>query len=146
MVAQQVVAEVAVVVAPHRVHVVVAVLGVVVLDEESLALHAVVVPLPRLVRARPPERHLLEARMGNKGKREFIQVLRLLEAIPMEVLSTIDVNWESMGQYMDKLDKRLGVNTGTLIGHTPLRYYVMGDDCQGDEKADCRIDRGDLFA
>lgn len=32
-------------------------------------------------------RHLLEARMGNKGKREFIPVLRLLEAIPMEVVT-----------------------------------------------------------
>ena len=26
-------------------------------------------------------RHLLEARMGNRGKREFIQVLRLMEAM-----------------------------------------------------------------
>ncbi|MEV9454812.1 IS21 family transposase, partial [Klebsiella pneumoniae] len=32
-------------------------------------------------------RHLLEARMGNKGKREFIQILRLLEAIPMEIVT-----------------------------------------------------------
>jgi transposase len=32
-------------------------------------------------------RHLLEARMGNKGKREFIQVLRLLEVIPKEVVT-----------------------------------------------------------
>ncbi len=32
-------------------------------------------------------RHLLEARMGNRGKREFIQVLRLLEAIPMEIVA-----------------------------------------------------------
>src|ERR1700712_3238588 len=32
-------------------------------------------------------RHLLEARMGNKGKREFIQVLRLLEAMPREVVT-----------------------------------------------------------
>ena len=29
-------------------------------------------------------RHLLEARMGNRGKREFIQVLRLMEAIPQD--------------------------------------------------------------
>jgi transposase len=28
-------------------------------------------------------RHLLEVRMGNRGKREFIQVLRLLEALPL---------------------------------------------------------------
>ncbi len=32
-------------------------------------------------------RHLLEARMGNRGKREFIQVLRLMEAIPKEVVT-----------------------------------------------------------
>jgi len=32
-------------------------------------------------------RHLLEARMGNRGKREFIQVLRLMEAIPMGIVA-----------------------------------------------------------
>jgi transposase len=32
-------------------------------------------------------RHLLEARMGNRGKREFIQVLRLLEALPMDLVT-----------------------------------------------------------
>jgi transposase len=32
-------------------------------------------------------RHLLEARMGNRGKREFIQVLRLMEAIPKDVVT-----------------------------------------------------------
>jgi N-acyl-D-amino-acid deacylase len=51
----------------------------------------------------------------------------------MDVLSTIDVDWETIPEYMDKLDKRLGVNTGTLIGHTPVRYYVMGDECQKRE-------------
>ena len=33
-------------------------------------------------------RHLLEACMGNRGKREFIQVLRLLEAMPQEIVAT----------------------------------------------------------
>ncbi len=32
-------------------------------------------------------RHLLEARMGNRGKREFIQVLRLMEAAPKDVVA-----------------------------------------------------------
>ena len=34
-----------------------------------------------------PLRHLLEARMGNRGKREFIQVLRLLEALPLGIVT-----------------------------------------------------------
>ena len=32
-------------------------------------------------------RHLLEARMGNRGKREFIQALRLMEAAPKEIVA-----------------------------------------------------------
>jgi N-acyl-D-amino-acid deacylase len=64
------------------------------------------------------------------GERRTAEFLSYVEAIPMEVLETIDVDWETIPQYMDKLDKCLGVNAGTLIGHTPLRYYVMGDDCQ----------------
>jgi hypothetical protein len=32
-------------------------------------------------------RHLLEARMGNRGKREFIQVLRLMEAMPQALVT-----------------------------------------------------------
>jgi hypothetical protein len=32
-------------------------------------------------------RHLLEARMGNRGKREFIQVLRLMEAMPQTIVT-----------------------------------------------------------
>lgn len=32
-------------------------------------------------------RHLMEARMGNRGKRKFIQVLQLMEAIPKEAVT-----------------------------------------------------------
>lgn len=73
---------------------------------------------------------LAPVRPGAKAQSRTAEFLSYVEAIPMEVLSTIDVDWETIPQYMDKLDQRLGVNTGTLIGHTPLRYYVMGDECQ----------------
>ncbi len=48
----------------------------------------------------------------------------------MSVLKTVDFDWETIPQYMDRLDKRLGINVGNLIGHTAVRHYVMGDDCQ----------------
>ncbi|ETW95161.1 MAG: hypothetical protein ETSY1_31760 [Candidatus Entotheonella factor] len=66
------------------------------------------------------------------GKEErAAEFLSYVEAIPMDVLRTIDVDWETVPEYMDKLDKNLGINVGTLIGHSALRYYVMGDECQG---------------
>ncbi len=59
------------------------------------------------------------------------EFLSYVEAIPMEVLRTVDFSWETFPQYMDTLDRRLGVNVGTLMGHSAVRYHVMGDECQG---------------
>ncbi|MCE2464503.1 MAG: amidohydrolase family protein [Dehalococcoidia bacterium] len=61
------------------------------------------------------------------------EFLSYVEAIPMDVLQTVDFSWETTRQYMDTLDRRLGVNVGTLIGHSAIRHYVMGDECQGRE-------------
>jgi N-acyl-D-amino-acid deacylase len=66
-----------------------------------------------------------------KGKEERLaEFLSYVEAIPMEVLRTVEFEWETFPQYMDRLDHHLGVNVGTMIGHTAVRHYVMGDDCQ----------------
>src|SRR5678815_5568793 len=46
-----------------------------------------------------------------KGKeKRMAEFLSYVEAIPMEVLGTVEVDWESFPQYMDKLDRNLGVN------------------------------------
>lgn len=58
------------------------------------------------------------------------EFLSYVEAIPMQTLSTVPVTWESFGQYMDAVDRRLGVNAVALIGHTAVRHYVMGADSQ----------------
>ena len=59
---------------------------------------------------------LAPVRRGNEER--MAEFLSYVEAIPMEVLRTVDVNWETFPQYMDRLDNNLGVNAGTLIGHT----------------------------
>jgi N-acyl-D-aspartate/D-glutamate deacylase len=67
-----------------------------------------------------------------KGKGQRLEeFLSYVEAIPMETLKTVDVRWESIGDYMAVLDQRLGVNVGNLIGHTAVRHYVMGEESQG---------------
>ena len=68
------------------------------------------------------------------------EFLSYVEAIPMETLRTVDVTWESLGEYMDVIDKRLGVNVGTLVGHTPVRHYVMGKESQGRAATSAEIE------
>ncbi len=67
------------------------------------------------------------------------EFLSRVEAIPMEVLRTVDFSWETNAQYMDALDGRIGVNVGTLIGHSAVRYYVMGDESQGRGATEAEI-------
>jgi N-acyl-D-amino-acid deacylase len=75
-----------------------------------------------------------------KGTEERLaEFLSYVEAIPMSVLKTVDFDWETIPQYMDHLDKRLGINVGNLIGHTAVRHYVMRDDCQKPGATDDQI-------
>ena len=80
---------------------------------------------------------LAPVRRGNATR--MAEFLSYVEAIPMEVLNTIEVDWETFPQYMDRLDQNLGVNVGTLIGHTAVRYYVMGEECQKRAATDAEL-------
>src|SRR5690349_11190266 len=75
-----------------------------------------------------------------RGKEERLaEFLSYVEAIPMEVLRTVEFDWETVPQYIERLDQNLGVNVGQLIGHTAVRYYVMGDECQKRTATDDEI-------
>src|SRR5438270_573686 len=75
-----------------------------------------------------------------KGKEERLcEFLSYVEAIPMEVLNTLEFTWESFPEYLEQMDHHLGVNVGNLIGHTAVRYYVMGDECQKRTATDDEI-------
>src|SRR6266567_1017115 len=76
------------------------------------------------------------------GKEERLaEFLSYVEAIPMEVLRTLEFGWETVPQYLEQLDHHLGVNVGNLIGHTAVRYYVMGDECQKRTATDDEINQ-----
>src|SRR6516162_3945948 len=73
------------------------------------------------------------------SERRLSEFLSYVEAIPMEVLDTLEFTWETFPEYLDQMDHHLGVNVGNLIGHTAVRYYVMGDDCQKRTATDDEI-------
>jgi N-acyl-D-aspartate/D-glutamate deacylase len=36
--------------------------------------------------------------------------------------------WTTIGEYLDVLDQRLGLNVAALVGHNAVRYFVMGEE------------------
>ncbi len=56
---------------------------------------------------------------------EGMSVAALEEGVPW--------NWETFGEYLDRLEGRVGVNIAFLVGHCALRRYVMGAEAIGNE-------------
>src|SRR6202171_5272131 len=56
---------------------------------------------------------LAPVRRGSEER--LAEFLSYVEAIPLETLKTVAISWETIPEYMDTIDKRLGVNVGNLI-------------------------------
>ena len=69
---------------------------------------------------------------AHEGDREMLaSVLSHVEAIPLEAIRAgVKWSWETIPQYLDALDQRLGINVASLIGHSAVRRYVMGEASQ----------------
>src|SRR5262249_1602978 len=50
-----------------------------------------------------------------------------VESIELAALeSTLPWRWETFGEYLDTLERRLGVNVVAQVGHSAVRRYVLG--------------------
>ena len=66
----------------------------------------------------------------------YLEFFSDAEQIPLPVLKAgVDVTWESVGDYLNALGKKRGINVGTLIGHSGIRRYVMGEAADQRVKA-----------
>ncbi len=62
------------------------------------------------------------------------RMMAKVEGMPLKALEEgVDWNWESFAEYLDRLEGKVAVNTGFLVGHCALLRYVMGADATGQE-------------
>ena len=74
--------------------------------------------------------------------RKFLaDMMETVEDIPADAIMTgLSWNWEHYGEYLDELEGlKPAINVAGLIGHSALRYYVMGEraieeQATGEEK------------
>jgi len=69
---------------------------------------------------------------AHKEDRENLAgVLSHVEAIPLEAIEAgVNWTWETIPEYLNALDQKLGINVAALIGHSAVRRYVMGEASQ----------------
>jgi N-acyl-D-aspartate/D-glutamate deacylase len=62
------------------------------------------------------------------------RMMAKVEGMPLPALEQgVPWNWSSFGEYLDRLEGKVGVNTAFLVGHCALRRNVMGADAVGNE-------------
>lgn len=85
-----------------------------------------------------PEHGITSIVMGNCGlalapvktgdEEDLLKSFVRVEAIPRSVLEQgVRWGWRTYGEYLDRLEGRLGINVGGLVGHIAVRQYVLGD-------------------
>ena len=67
----------------------------------------------------------------------LMKMLARVEGMPLESLAEgVPWDWQTFGEYLDRLEGRLSVNAGFLVGHSALRCSVMGERAVGFEASD----------
>jgi N-acyl-D-amino-acid deacylase len=76
-----------------------------------------------------------------QARERLAGMLSYVEAIPMDVLNAgVPWTWESFPEYMTAIGRRLAVNVGTLVGHSAVRLFAMGEECSDRPATDAELD------
>ncbi len=69
------------------------------------------------------------------------RMMAKVEGMPLTALEHgVEWDWETFAQYLGRLDGKVAVNAGFLVGHCALRRYVMGAEAVGREATDAEIE------
>jgi N-acyl-D-aspartate/D-glutamate deacylase len=76
------------------------------------------------------------------GRRKLVKMFEKIEDIKEPTFdAAVSFAWESFGEYLDFIRPGLGLNVGALVGHSALRFYVMGKESQERVATDDEIAR-----
>ena len=83
---------------------------------------------------------LAPVRPGTSDK--LVSMFQVIEDIKKPTFdAAVPFSWESFPEYLDYIKGDLSINVGALIGHSAIRYYVMGKESQEREANASEIDK-----
>jgi N-acyl-D-aspartate/D-glutamate deacylase len=69
------------------------------------------------------------------------KMMAKVEGMPLAALEQgITWNWHTFGEFLDRLDGKIAVNAGFLVGHCAIRRYVMREASVGEKATPEQVD------
>jgi N-acyl-D-aspartate/D-glutamate deacylase len=82
------------------------------------------------------------APVRDQGSAKLVSMFEVIEDIKKPTFdAAVPFSWESFPEYLDFIRPGLGINVAALIGHSALRYYVMGAASQEREATAAEIEQ-----
>lgn len=77
------------------------------------------------------------------GSTDYLRrMLARVEGMPLEALETgVSWDWTSFGEMLGRLDGKVAVNAGFLVGHSTLRRLAMGEAAVSGTASDADVER-----
>ncbi len=78
-----------------------------------------------------------------EGSAEYLlPMLARVEGMPIETLeNAVPWDWSSFGEFLDRMEGKVGLNAGFFAGHSAIRRYVMGPRAVGEKASDIDLER-----
>ena len=81
------------------------------------------------------------APVKRSDQRALAGMFKQIEDIPLSAFDEgVPWSWETFGEYLSFVRRGLGINVAALVGHSPLRVYVMGAAAQERAATDAELD------
>ncbi|HXC75967.1 MAG TPA: amidohydrolase family protein [Candidatus Acidoferrum sp.] len=72
----------------------------------------------------------------------LLPMLARVEGMPLESLEAgLDLGWSDFASWLDRLEGRLSVNAGFMVGHSTIRRLVMGESAVGSEASSSQLEK-----
>ncbi|MCB1248582.1 MAG: amidohydrolase family protein [Acidimicrobiales bacterium] len=69
------------------------------------------------------------------------RMMAKVEGMPLKALEEgVTWDWSSFGEYLGRLEGRIALNAGFLVGHCAIRRYVMGAEATGNAATADQVD------
>ncbi len=82
------------------------------------------------------------APVREEGRSKLTSMFEVIEDVKKPTFdAAVPYSWESFPEYMRFIEPGLGVNVAAMIGHSALRFYVMGEESQQRSATEDEITR-----